>query len=284
MKIISEVSQMRELSAELVQKGLSPVLVPTMGFLHDGHRALLRSGRGLCDGGRPLVLSIFVNPTQFGPGEDLSTYPRDFERDLDAARSEGVDIVFNPSPEGMYPGGFQTFVEVTELSRPLCGESRPGHFRGVATVVLKLFNIVQPAKAVFGMKDFQQLLVIRRMARDLNLPVEITGVAIVRESDGLAMSSRNSYLSPEERTAALCVPRSLDAAEVALRSGEAQGTVIIEKMKKVIEKEPLAVIEYVEIRDSGTLAPIKRVEGPVVAAVAIRIGRTRLIDNRVLEP
>jgi len=284
MKIISEVSQMRALSTEWALKSLSPVLVPTMGFLHDGHRALLRAGAAMCDGGRPLVLSIFVNPTQFGPTEDLDTYPRDLERDIEVARAEGVDIVFNPSAVQMYPGGFQTFVEVRELSAPLCGASRPGHFSGVATVVLKLFNIVSPARAVFGMKDYQQLLVIRRMAEDLNLSVEITGVETVREKDGLAMSSRNAYLSAEERKSALCVPRSLDAAEEALCSGEAQSAVIVEKMKKIIEKEPLAVIEYADIRDSQTLAPVKRVEGPAVAAVAVRIGRTRLIDNRVLEP
>ena len=284
MDIINDVRQMRDISAGWALKSLAPVLVPTMGFLHEGHRALLRAGREMCGDGRPLVLSIFVNPTQFGPAEDLETYPRDLERDIEVARAEGVDIVFNPSAEGMYPGGFQTFVEVTELSAPLCGQSRPGHFSGVATVVLKLFNIVQPAMAVFGRKDYQQLLVIRRMAEDLNLGVEITGVETVRESDGLAMSSRNAYLSPDERKAALCVPLSLDAAEGALRSGEAQGSVIVEKIKKVIEKEPLAVIEYVDIRDPETLAPIKRVEGQVVAAVAVRIGRTRLIDNRVLKP
>jgi len=284
MKIINEVSQMREISAKWAQKALPPVLVPTMGFLHEGHRALLRTGREMCRDGRPLVLSIFVNPTQFGPGEDFSTYPRDLEKDIAVARAEGVDIVFNPSAEQMYPGGFQTFVEVRELSAPLCGLSRPGHFTGVATVVLKLFNIVRPAGAVFGRKDYQQLLVIRRMVEDLDLPVEITGVETVRDRDGLAMSSRNAYLSLEERRAALCVPRSLDAAEESLCSGEAQCAVIVEKMKKIIEKEPMAVIEYVDIRDSLTLAPLKRVEGAAVAAVAVRIGRTRLIDNRVLKP
>jgi pantoate--beta-alanine ligase len=184
----------------------------------------------------------------------------------------------------MYPGGFQTTVDVPELAEPLCGASRPGHFSGVATVVLKLFNIVGPARAVFGKKDYQQLLVIRRMAEDLNLSVEITGVETVREKDGLAMSSRNAYLSPEERRAALCVPRSLDSAQETLLSGEAQSAVIVEKMKKIIENEPMAVIEYADIRDALTLAPITRVEGAAVAAVAVRIGRTRLIDNRVLRP
>lgn len=284
MKIINDVLQMRETSEEWEGKGPAPVLVPTMGFLHEGHRALLRKGRELCPDGRPLVLSIFVNPTQFGPTEDLDTYPRDLERDLDIARAEGVDIVFNPTAEQMYPGGFQTTVAVPELSAPLCGASRPGHFSAVATVVLKLFNIVGPARAVFGRKDYQQLLVIRRMAEDLNLSVEITGVETVREKDGLAMSSRNAYLSPEERKSALCVPRSLDVAEQTLLSGEAQSAVIVEKMKKIIENEPMAVIEYAEIRDALTLAPLTRVDRAAVAAVAVRLGRTRLIDNRVLRP
>ncbi len=282
MKIIKDPREMREISSE---KGLAPVLVPTMGFLHGGHRELLRAGmarRAEPGGLRPLVLSIFVNPAQFGPGEDLSAYPRDLERDLDVARSEGVDIVFAPSPEQMYPEGFQTFVEVTELSKPLCGAFRPGHFRGVATVVLKLFNIVGPAKAVFGRKDFQQLLVIERMIKDLDLGVEIIGVDTVREPDGLAMSSRNSYLGPMERKAALCIPRSLDAAEEAFRAGEAKTSVIVGKMKKIIENEPSAVIEYIDIRDARTLAALEQVEGEALAALAVRVGGTRLIDNRLL--
>lgn len=276
---------MREFSAAASGRGFPPVLVPTMGFLHDGHRELLKVGRRHCvlpGGFRPLVLSIFVNPSQFGPSEDFSTYPRDLERDLEAARSEGVDVVFTPSVNGMYPEGFQTFVEVTELSAPLCGRFRPGHFRGVATVVLKLFNIVAPAIAVFGKKDYQQLLVIKRMVEDLNVGVDIVGVDTVREPDGLAMSSRNAYLSAEERRAALCVPRSLDAARKAFGAGEAAATAIVEKMKKIIEKEPSAVIEYIDIRDASTLAPVERVEGGALVALAVRIGKTRLIDNCLL--
>jgi len=284
MKIIEDVGQMGALSEQWALQGRRPVLVPTMGFLHDGHRALLRRAKELCAGERPLVLSVFVNTTQFGPAEDFSAYPRDIEKDLEVAGAEGVDVVFCPTAEQMYPGGFQTTVEVPELSEPLCGKTRPGHFAGVATVVLKLFNIVGPSMAVFGMKDYQQLLVIRRMAADLNLGVEIVAVATVRASDGLALSSRNSYLTPEERRAALCVPRSLDAAGAAVASGERQCAVIVEKMKKIIENEPLAVIEYADIRDSETLAPVTGVSGRVVAAVAVRIGRTRLIDNRLLAP
>jgi pantoate--beta-alanine ligase len=285
MKVIKDVGEMREFSAAASRRGFSPVLVPTMGFLHDGHRELLRVGRENCalpGGKRPLVLSIFVNPSQFGPSEDFSTYPRDLERDLDIARSEGVDVVFAPLPEGMYPEGFQTHVEVTELSAPLCGRLRPGHFRGVATVVLKLFNIVSPAIAIFGRKDYQQLLVIKRMVEDLNVGVDIIGVDTVREPDGLAMSSRNAYLDTNERRAALCVPRALDAALEAFRGGEAAAAAIVEKMKKIIEKEPSAVIEYIDIRDASTLAPVERVEREALVALAVRIGKTRLIDNCVL--
>ncbi|MFQ5736086.1 MAG: pantoate--beta-alanine ligase [Thermodesulfobacteriota bacterium] len=282
MKIIEDPREMREYSASFAARGLAPVLVPTMGYLHDGHRRLLRVGKSLCQDGRPLVLSIFVNPAQFGPAEDFAAYPRDMDRDAQVARAEGVDVVFAPRPDSMYPEGFQTFVEVPELSAPLCGAFRPGHFRGVATVVLKLFNIVAPARAVFGRKDYQQLLVIKRMVRDLDLGVEVVGVDTVREPDGLAMSSRNAYLGPAEREAALCIPRALDAAQSALCAGEGESAVLVEKMKKVIEKEPSAVIEYIDVRDAETLAPVDRVEAPAVVALAVRIGATRLIDNRLL--
>ncbi len=284
MKIISDPGEMRDFSLR-ARLERAPVLVPTMGFLHDGHKALLRVGRQRAKEG-PLVLSIFVNPSQFGPGEDFSSYPRDMERDLKTAEGEGVDVVFAPDAGAMYPPGFQTFVEVTELSAPLCGKGRPGHFRGVATVVLKLFNIVMPSAAVFGRKDYQQYLVIRRMVEDLGLGVEIIGVDTVREPDGLAMSSRNAYLGSKERAAALCIPRALDAAERAFGAGERSSAALVVNMKKIIENEPSAVVEYIDVRDAETLAGIDRIEGVAVAALAVRIGGpkgTRLIDNRLLQ-
>src|SRR3990170_1306827 len=222
--IITSIKQMQETSAVLRAKGDSVVFVPTMGFPHDGHRALLRAGRRL---GTTLVMSIFVNPAQFGPREDLSAYPRDLDRDLQMAGEEGVDIVFTPSAADMYPEGYKTHVEVEGLSSTLCGASRPGHFRGVATVVLKLFNIVMPSKALFGKKDFQQIKVIEQMVKGLDLPVEIIGVDPFREPDGLAMSSRNSYLAPQERLAAACVPKAMEEARKLVDAGEAESRIVI---------------------------------------------------------
>jgi len=276
MEIIEDLRQMRSFSSSSRDKGLRVVLVPTMGYLHDGHRELLRTGRR---SGDILILSIFVNPAQFGPKEDLNSYPMDMERDLSAARDCGVDIVFTPKQEDIYPAGYGTYAEVEGLSDRLCGASRPGHFRGVATVVLKLFNITLPHAAVFGRKDFQQLLIIRKMAGDLNLGVEIIGVDTVREPDGLAMSSRNSYLSAEERKAARCVPASLEEAEKEFEKGVRDTSAIMEKVKKIIEKEPLAVIDYIRICDNATLEDIDRIEGGAHLFLAVRIGRARLIDN-----
>ncbi len=276
MEIIEDLSRMRSFSSSSRGKGLRVALVPTMGYLHDGHRELLRTGR---QSGDVLVLSIFVNPAQFGPKEDLGSYPRDMERDLSVARDCSVDAVFAPRREDIYPIGYRTYAEVEGLSDRLCGASRPGHFRGVATVVLKLFNITLPHAAVFGLKDFQQFLIIRKMAEDLNLGVEIIGVDTVREPDGLAMSSRNSYLSVEERRAARCIPASIEEAQREFEKGARHAPAIVEKVKKVIEREPLAVIDYVKICDGYTLEDVERIEGGARLFLAVRVGRARLIDN-----
>jgi len=271
---------MQAQSAALRAKGNSIVFVPTMGFLHDGHRALLVAGRKM---GSTLVMSIFVNPAQFGPKEDLSAYPRDLDRDLKMAEDEGVDIVFTPSAPDMYPDGFKTFVEVEGLSNTLCGASRPGHFRGVATVVLKLFNLVMPHKALFGKKDFQQIKVIEQMVKDLDLPVEITGVETVREMDGLAMSSRNSYLGPQERTAAICVPKAMEEARKLVDAGEAESRIVIEKVKKIIEKEPLAMIDYIRVCRSDNLEDAPVIDEGSMLFLAVKVGKARLIDNTSLK-
>jgi len=274
--IISSVKQMREASITLREGGEVIVFVPTMGYLHDGHRALLKVGRRL---GSTLVMSIFINPAQFGPKEDLSSYPRDLERDLLMAGEEGVDIVFTPPAPEMYPEGYSTHVEVSGLSDKLCGASRPGHFRGVATVVCKLFNIVAPHRALFGRKDFQQLRVIERMVKDLGLPVEVASVETVREPDGLAMSSRNSYLSPVERRAASVVPRAMEEARALVAAGEDSGAALVEKVKKIIEKEPLAVIDYVKVCRADNLEDSPVIDDCSMIFLAVKIGRARLIDN-----
>lgn len=279
MRVIKDPGEMRAASDEARAGGRTVVLVPTMGSLHRGHRELLKRGRAAGD---VLVLSIFVNPTQFGPGEDFESYPREMERDLEVAGEEGVDVVYAPEPEAVYPGGFSSFVEVEGLGENLCGPFRPGHFRGVATVVLKLFNTVRPHRAVFGRKDYQQLLIIERMARDLDTGVEVIGVDTVRDPDGLATSSRNRYLSEEERRTALAIPRALDAAEAAWAEGERRGPRLTEKMKKIIEDEPGAVIEYVKLVTPDTLEDVDTAGGRALAALAVRVGRARLIDNRLL--
>ena len=254
--------------------------VPTMGYFHEGHLALMRRAREENDF---LVVSLFVNPTQFGPDEDYRRYPRDFDRDKGLAEEEGVDLLFAPSVEDMYPEGYATYVEVTgRLTSSLCGVSRPGHFRGVTTVVAKLFNIVKPHRAYFGEKDAQQLRVIKRMVMDLNFDIEIVAVPTVREPDGLAMSSRNEYLSPEERKAALVLWRSLNLARSLVEAGERKADRIVSEMRRLIESEPLARIDYVEIVDSETLENVDVIEGEVLVALAVYIGTTRLIDNIVI--
>jgi pantoate--beta-alanine ligase len=250
-----------------------------MGFLHDGHASLLREGRRR---GELLALSIFVNPTQFGANEDLDRYPRDLERDLAIARDAGVDLVWTPTPEQVYPSGYATYVNVEGLTEVLCGASRPGHFRGVTTVVCKLLNVVQPDVALFGEKDFQQLAVIRRMVTDLNLPVEIVGMPIVREADGLAMSSRNVYLSPVERRQALTLSQALAVARRMAGDGIRDGATIIAALRELFANCPDARIDYLQICHQATLSEQTRVDEDSVLLLAVFIGKTRLIDNGLL--
>ncbi|HXE98303.1 MAG TPA: pantoate--beta-alanine ligase [Dongiaceae bacterium] len=279
MKIINSILHMQALAIAPERAGRRIALVPTMGYLHEGHASLLREGRKRGD---VLVLSIFVNPIQFGKNEDLDRYPRDLDRDCRLAEACGVDIVFIPTAEEMYPQGFQTGVTVRDIALPLCGASRPGHFDGVATVVTKLFNIVRPDVALFGNKDYQQLAVIRRMTGDLNMPVEIVGMPIVREPDGLAMSSRNAYLSPDERQTALCLVRAIKRARELFAAGERSVAVLLRETRAVIERESAAAIDYVEFRDGGTLQELDVADSSSLLALAVKIGQTRLIDNTVL--
>jgi pantoate--beta-alanine ligase len=278
-EVIRDPAAMRARAEDLRRDGRRIAVVPTMGALHDGHLALIRHARARAD---VVILTIFVNPTQFGPNEDLSRYPRDEAGDLAKARPCGLDLAFCPSAAAMYPAGAQTFIEVRELQRPLCGASRPGHFAGVATIVCKLFYLTKPHLAVFGEKDFQQLAIIRRMVRDLDLDVEIQGVPIVREADGLALSSRNAYLAADERRQALALSAGLAAAEAAYRAGERRAAALVAAARAPIEAEPAARIDYVELRDAVELSEIDTVERPAVLALAVFVGKTRLIDNRVL--
>jgi len=279
MKLIHDVQEMQQAALALKRRGKRIAFVPTMGFLHEGHASLLREGRkqGDC-----LVLSIFVNPTQFGPNEDLERYPRNLEGDCTLAEACGTDIVFAPTAKGMYPDGFQTTVALGPLTEPLCGASRPGHFNGVAVVVAKLFGIVQPDIALFGKKDFQQLAVIRQMTADLNLPVEIVGMPIVREADGLAMSSRNSYLSAEERQQALCLYRAVRAVRELFDRGETSAELLLAAARAQIGTAPAAVIDYLELRDATSLQTVQQAAQGTLLALAVKIGATRLIDNTVL--
>ena len=254
-------------------------LVPTMGYLHEGHLSLVQRAKEEC---ASVVVSIFVNPTQFGPNEDLAAYPRDMERDLRLLDSLGVNLVWTPTPEIMYPGGYQTWVQVEALAKPLEGAQRPGHFRGVATVVAKLFNGVQPVKAYFGQKDAQQVAVIRQMTRDLNFPIEIVVCPTVREPDGLAMSSRNAYLGPEQRQAATVLYRALSAAREAYESGERDAEKLRALMRATIAAEPLAKMQYVSCADYDTLEELDQVTGKALLSMAVFVGKTRLIDNFVL--
>jgi pantoate--beta-alanine ligase len=282
IEIVKTPSEMRSRSDAWRAAGKRIAFVPTMGYLHRGHVSLLEEARRRGD---VAVLSIFVNPTQFGPKEDLSRYPRDLEGDLAKARAAGVDVAYVPDAASMYPDGYQTYVTVDELSQGLCGGSRPGHFRGVATVVLKLLNAVQPHVALFGRKDYQQLQVITRMARDLDLSVEIVGMPIVREEDGLAMSSRNAYLSPDERLRALAISRALVSARGAFEGGEREAGRLVDAMRNTLHMTPGVRIDYVEVRDAESLAPIDgRITRPVVMAIAAFVGTTRLIDNQVIAP
>lgn len=279
MQIIKTVAEMQDFVHRIKAAGKSLALVPTMGYLHEGHLTLIREAKAACD---TVVASIFVNPLQFGVGEDYEEYPRDLTRDARLSESAGVDAIFAPPVAEMYPKGYHTFVEVEEITNHLCGRSRPGHFRGVTTVVNKLFNIVQPDKAFFGQKDAQQVLVIKRMAADLNMNLEIVTVPIVREEDGLAMSSRNVYLTPEERRAALVLNKSLQQAKTAIEAGERRGSAIRDMIIQTIETEKLANIDYVEVVSMSSLQPQETLKGEVLIALAVRFGKTRLIDNVML--
>ncbi len=279
MEVVRSPREMRMKAEGFRRENLSLGLVPTMGFFHDGHLSLMRKARATC---QRVAVSVFVNPTQFGPGEDLDRYPRDFERDRDLAAAEGVDVLFAPDAEDMYPEGYATYVEVERLTEGLCGARRPGHFRGVATVVAKLFNICLPTTAYFGQKDYQQAQVIKKMAADLDFHVEIEVLPIVRESDGLAMSSRNKYLSPDERRRATCLFRALRRAQGLFAAGETRPGRYLDEMKAVIEAQPSLRLDYAELVNSGDLTPVSAVEKGTVAAVAAFVDETRLIDNTIL--
>ncbi len=279
MEIIKTVEGLRQVVRAEKKRGRTIGLVATMGFLHEGHLSLVRRARSEAD---VTVVSLFVNPIQFGPKEDLKSYPRDFDRDADLLRAEHVDYLFAPTDEEMYPPEFRTFVEVRDLQDRLCGRTRPGHFRGVCTVVLKFFNLIEPDCAVFGRKDAQQALILKRMAADLNVPVRIIVAPIVREPDGLAMSSRNTYLNPEERRAALVLSRSLAEAQSLIAGGERNAGAVLGRIKSLIEAEPLARIDYIEAVDPDDLTPAPVLRDGTLIALAVSIGRTRLIDNLIV--
>jgi pantoate--beta-alanine ligase len=278
MKIIKSVKEMQAFSRDLRQSGQTISFVPTMGYLHAGHLQLMREGR---QRGDCLVLSIYVNPTQFGVGEDFEKYPRDFDKDSQMAASVGVDVIFCPEGSDMYPEHYQTFINVEEVTQNLCGQTRQGHFRGVATVCCKLFNIIKPKVAIFGKKDFQQLVVIKTMVQDLNLDLEVIGLPTVREVDGLAMSSRNTYLQDIERRAALSLSQSLLLAKELYDNGERDAASILQAVRDRLGKSPLVRLEYAKICDVVTLRDLAELEQAAVLALAAKVGRTRLIDNYV---
>ncbi len=279
MEIAETVKEVREQVKRWRKEGLSVGLVPTMGYLHEGHKSLI--DKAVEENDR-VVVSVFVNPIQFGPSEDLASYPRDLQRDAKICEEAGASLVFHPADEEMYFDDFCTYVDMDDLTKGLCGKTRPTHFRGVCTVVSKLFHIVAPDRAYFGQKDAQQLAVIRRMVRDLNFDLEIVGCPIVREADGLAKSSRNTYLSEAERKAAVILHKGLTRGEEMLRAGEKDAGKIVDTIKQIIESEPLARIDYVEMVDWNTLKPVGKVDGEVLTAVAVYIGKTRLIDNFIV--
>ncbi|MBM4154651.1 MAG: pantoate--beta-alanine ligase [Lentisphaerae bacterium] len=281
MQILTTPRAMQDAALTLRAAGRRIGVVPTMGFLHEGHASLIRLARARAD---VVIVTLFVNPAQFGPNEDLSRYPRDFERDRALCEAEGADILFAPGADSVYAADASVWIDEDRLSRGLCGASRPGHFRGVCTVVAKLFNLTQPHVAVFGEKDAQQLRILRRMVRDLDIPVEVVAGPTVRETDGLAMSSRNAYLSPEERLQATCLRRALDAAASRLAAGERSAAALRAAMAEVIAGAPLARADYIEIVDDETLEPVTLIGRPALAAMAVFVGRTRLIDNAVLRP
>ena len=280
MDICYTIKDVRERVNAWNREGLTVGFVPTMGYLHEGHKSLMQAARANND---RVVVSVFVNPMQFGPNEDLESYPRDFEKDSALCESVGVDLIFRPEPEEMYADGFCSYVDMNGLTTELCGKSRPIHFRGVQTVVLKLFNIVKPDRAYFGQKDAQQLAVIKRMVKDLNVDTEIVGCPIVREADGLAKSSRNTYLNPDERQAALILSRSLKLGRELIENGETDSKAVIKAITDSINTEPLAKIDYVDVVDFDTITPVDKIGKSVLVAIAVYIGKTRLIDNFIIE-
>lgn len=280
MKIVKTISEVRNEVKIWKKQGLSIGLVPTMGYLHEGHKSLIERAHKEND---IVVVSDFVNPVQFGPNEDLATYPRDLERDAKLCEEAGAALLFNPEPEEMYFKDFCTYVNMEVLSEELCGKTRPTHFRGVCTVVSKLFNIVTPDRAYFGQKDAQQLAIIKRMVRDLNFDIEIVGCPIIREEDGLAKSSRNTYLSTDERKAALVLSKAVKLGMDLANNGEKDADKIVNEMKKLIETEPLAKIDYVKAVDANSIEVVSEMKPPVLVAMAVYIGKTRLIDNFIYE-
>ena len=281
MKIATTIAEVRAQVAAWKKEGLTVGLVPTMGYLHEGHASLVDTAVSQCD---RVVASVFVNPTQFGPNEDLEDYPRDFDRDKALLEAHGCHLVFHPSVEEMYPAGAATYVEIlSDMPKQLCGKSRPIHFRGVCTVVAKLFNIVTPDKAFFGQKDAQQLAILRRMVRDLSYGIELVGCPIVREDDGLAKSSRNTYLNPQERQAALVLSQAVKLGQELVAQGERSAVKLVAAMTAHIAAQPLARIDYVEAVDGVTMEPVETLQGTVLVAMAVYIGKTRLIDNFIVE-
>lgn len=279
MRIIRTVKEMQAASEGFRREGKKIALVPTMGYLHEGHLALVRKAREVAD---VAVVSIFVNPIQFGPNEDLARYPRDFERDRAALEREQTDLIFFPDAAEMYPEGYSTYIEVKELADHLCGLTRTGHFAGVATVVAKLFNAAKPHYAIFGQKDFQQLRIIERMVRDLNMDIDVIGFPTVREADGLAMSSRNTYLSAAERKEALLIPEAIERVQAIFARGERSAEVLKREALKVLGSTGGTEVEYVNICDAETLCDLDRVNARALIAIAARVGKTRLIDNSIL--
>jgi len=279
MKVIKKIDETRRAVSGIKSRGMSIGFVPTMGYLHEGHLSLARESIRKAG---VTVVSIFVNPAQFGPREDFKEYPRDLNRDSEVLEKEGVDYLFVPEADEMYPQGYKTYVEVCDLQDKLCGRSRPGHFRGVCTVVLKLFNIINPDISYFGQKDYQQAIILKRMVKELNLEVKIEVLPIIREEDGLALSSRNKYLTQEERKAALVLSKSLKEAKSVVEKGQRDPAAIIKAMKEIIGREPLAKIDYVEIVDMDNLDPVARIEKEALVALAVFIGKVRLIDNTIL--
>ena len=280
MKIVTTVKEMQAQADQIRQTDKTIGFVPTMGYLHEGHLSLIRLARKRAD---VIVLSIYVNPTQFGPHEDLDHYPRDFKRDEELAEQEDVDIIFYPSDKAMYPEGYHTYVHVEKLTETLCGRSRPNHFRGVTTICTKLFHAVKPHFAVFGQKDAQQAVVIRRMVKDLDMDIEIILGPIVREKDGLAMSSRNSYLSPEERQEALALHQSLKIAEEMIRKGKRKSATIFKTMQDHLKEKKYIRIDYIEIVNPETLQSLETIENNALIAIAAYVGKTRLIDNTIIK-